>query len=550
MTLNLEAWWSRRFWLGVVGILLLAWVWPAGAPPLIAWLAVDRWISLEDPAVQKNRLAELWRPASGFLTFLIIGIYFQLLTRGTAELFYAEALGSAYDSLGNALLSGSSALRPDTIRWEAMKVDGQAYMYFGPWPALLRISLNLGLEDYWGLWSRLSCFIAASIALGSFIRLAQRALNGNRSWGSENARLLFLVSILAFGLGTPLLFLTISASIYHESILWGLAASVWALEAAWQILVDQESSPAALLQLSFAAAIALLSRVTFGAPLLGVLALCAVKAWIEQGSASDPNRYRRAGLAAGASLIPALAAVFLQWFYNVDRFGSPLVFARLDLLEYMVSNQESWTSFETWGRLNAQRIPIAAFNFFGFQGDFFSETFPWVRAVRAWHPEQNLYPQMFDSLVISLLIVSPAFVFGSTLGFYWLFRSGGQWLLKLCGLVLLTECLLVLSYFIMEQRYTADLMPFMVLGYALFLRGPEKWSSGRFHQNVLANILLLLALISAANTMMSSISVIPRHGVAQPSAYRNEWGQRFEKINRALGLRDGFGLENAEDRQP
>ena len=101
-TNKLEPWWSRRFWLCVLGLLVLAWAWPVGVPPLVAWFAIDRWLSRQDvPGCQEGRLPELWGPASGFLTLLILWIYFQLLTRGTAEWFYVEALGPAYDSLGD-----------------------------------------------------------------------------------------------------------------------------------------------------------------------------------------------------------------------------------------------------------------------------------------------------------------------------------------------------------------------------------------------------------------------------------------------------------------
>ena len=546
-TLDSRNWWRYRFWLGVIALFILGWIWPIAVAPFLALLVVDRWVSLERPLAREGvELADLWGPASVFLTFLIIWVYFQLLTRGSADFFQPDALGAAYGSLGDAFLSGGSALSPEAIRWEAMRIDGRAYMYFGPWPALLRMPLNLGLEGYWGLWSRLSAFVAASVALGSFIRLARRALNENQSFQADNARLIFLSSILAFGLGTPLLFLTISASIYHESILWGLAASTFALDAAWRILVKEEASLWLLVQLSLAAAVALLSRVTFGAPILGVLALCAVNVWGRRRLRPDLDRSRRTMLAIFLSLLPALAAILFQAFYNVDRFGSPLVFARLDLLEYMVANRESWASFEIWGSLNVRRIPIAVFNYFGFQPQFLSETFPWVQAIRAWHPDQNLYPQMFDSLVVSLLLASPCFVFGTVVGFFWLFASSGQWFLKICALGLLTECFLVFSYFIMEQRYAADFLPFMILGYALFLRGPGKPRTSFLSQNALANILLVLALISAANTMMTSVSVIPRHGVAQPPAYRNEWTIRFENINRALGLQVEADSANSE----
>ena len=77
-------------------------------------------------------------------------------------------------------------------------------------------------------------------------------------------------------------------------------------------------------------------------------------------------------LRTAVTILPALAAAALQAVCNMERFDSPLVFARFDLLGYLVSNHESWTSFEIWGSLNVRRIPIAIFNFFGLQQNFVS----------------------------------------------------------------------------------------------------------------------------------------------------------------------------------
>lgn len=525
---------ANRLWLGILISTLLIWLWPRVSPPALALVLIDFLILQSLPSRSNTeREATLWSIPAAILAGLVLWIHFYLLTRGTGEFFQPELLGSSYDSLAASLLGGTSELDPATIRWEAMKTDGRVYMYFGPWPALLRIPLNLTMESYWGLWSRLSCFVASTLALSAFMRLAMRSLLGNPRLDLVKGKLLFLASILAFGLGTPLLFLTITGSIYHESILWGLAASIWALDFAWMILVANDPSDTPLWGLSCAAGIALLSRVTFGAPLFGILAICLLFKWMGSGERSGGVRAPLAPRTA-VTILPALAAAVLQAVYNMERFDSPLVFARFDLLGYLVSNHESWTSFETWGSLNVRRIPIAIFNFFGFQQDFVSSWFPWIRATRAWYPEANLYPQMFDSLVISLTLASPCVVFGSALGITWLFRSGGEWLLKLCVLGLFTECVFVFSYFIMEQRYAADFLPFLVLGFALFLRGPSKGAPSRIPIRWLVNGTLILALVSVTTTMLSSLSVIPRHGVAQPRVYKQAWIQLFVNINSSL----------------
>lgn len=528
---------ANRVWLGLLVSILLFLIWPLVAPPLLALVLID-FLMMRSLAqyVQVEKQSDFWGLPAVVLTGLILWVQFQLLTRGTSLLFQPELLGTAYDSLASSLLAGTTELNPTAIRWEAMERDGRVYMYFGPWPAILRIPLGLWVEPLSGLWSRLSCFVASALALAAFIRLALRSLHRNQRLDSANASLLFLASILAFGLGTPLVFLTISGSIYHESILWGLAASIWALDFAWVILHAEDSSYAALWGLSCSAGIALLSRLTFGAPLMGILAICIFSKWIQLGRRAGARKNLGLAIPIFATILPALTAIIFQVWYNVDRFDSPVIFARLDRLEYLLANRESWTSFEAWGSLNPRRIPVAFLNYLGFQSDFFASSFPWVRATRAWYPDPNVYPQMFDSLVISLTLASPCVVFGSLLGFVWLFRFKGEWLLKICALGLFTQCVFVFSYFIMEQRYTADFLPFLVWGYALFLRGPSAGKPSRISNAWLANGALLLALVSTSTTMMSSISVIPRHGAAQPRAYRQDWVERFGLIDALLGI--------------
>ena len=105
-----------------------------------------------------------------------------------------------------------------------MIVNGKVRMYFGPFPALLRIPLNFIYPAGHGKWSRISGFCAGVIALFAFAGLVRTALRSSplssraRNWIGN-------ACMIGFGLGSPLLLLLGNLSIYDEAIIWGFAWS-------------------------------------------------------------------------------------------------------------------------------------------------------------------------------------------------------------------------------------------------------------------------------------------------------------------------------------
>jgi hypothetical protein len=63
-------------------------------------------------------------------------------TTGGRQVFVKEVLGGAYDSQAEHFLQGNVDVDAEAIGHEAMIVDGKVRMYFGPFPAFLRIPLN------------------------------------------------------------------------------------------------------------------------------------------------------------------------------------------------------------------------------------------------------------------------------------------------------------------------------------------------------------------------------------------------------------------------
>src|SRR5256885_10297077 len=99
------------------------------------------------------------------VTLLLSAVLWVFTTTGGRQIFVKEVLGDAFDSQAEHFLRGNVDVDGDAIRWEAMVVNGKARMYFGPFPALLRMPLNRIYPAGRGAWSRISGFLQAEIAL-------------------------------------------------------------------------------------------------------------------------------------------------------------------------------------------------------------------------------------------------------------------------------------------------------------------------------------------------------------------------------------------------
>src|SRR5881398_664686 len=125
-----------------------------------------------------------WRSSDHAPRFLPLILLLSLLlwvftTTGGRQVFVKEVLGSAYDSQAEHFLRGDVDVDVEAIGPEAMIVNDHVRMYFGPFPALLRIPLNFLYPAGHGKWSRISGFCAGIIALFAFARLVCAALRSS-----------------------------------------------------------------------------------------------------------------------------------------------------------------------------------------------------------------------------------------------------------------------------------------------------------------------------------------------------------------------------------
>src|SRR5882757_10215179 len=162
------------------------------------------------------------------VTLLLSGLLWLFTTTGGRDIFVKEVLGGAYDSQAEHFLRGDVDVDVDAIRHEATIVNDHVRMYFGPFPALLRIPLNFVYPAGHGKWSRISGFCAGAISLFAFASLVRMALQSS-PLSSRARNWLGNACVIGFAFGSPLLLLLGNLSIYDEAIIWGFALSLGAI---------------------------------------------------------------------------------------------------------------------------------------------------------------------------------------------------------------------------------------------------------------------------------------------------------------------------------
>lgn len=238
---------------------------------------------------------------------LAAGLLFAwLLTAGRADLFQRQWSGDFYDAQAHAFLDGRLDVPADVLGVEAFVVDGKAYMYFGPVPALLRLPVAAFTDRFDGRLTQVSMLVAFAVLLAAVGRLNAQV---RRLLDAPARPLVDALVAFALGAGTVVLYLASRAFVYHEALLWGAALSLVAYGELVALAEDGRRRHVALA--CVAASLAFLTRASVGAgpvAALGVLALVAL--W--------RRRPRDVVVLGAAAAVPLLLYVAV----NVAKFGT------------------------------------------------------------------------------------------------------------------------------------------------------------------------------------------------------------------------------------
>jgi hypothetical protein len=230
---------------------------------------------------------------AGLIGGLAAGLIFLvLLSAGTWSLLRRDSLGHFYDLQAHAFLAGNIDVPVAGLGPEAFIIDGRAYMYYGPWPALLRMPIAALTERFDGRLTQISMLFAFAVAMVFTYRLTARirVLVRGDDPVTRLEQLATGIFMFVAGAGSVLTFLASAGFVYHEAEIWGAALAL----AAFDFVVAYLIAPArrTLVWASLLATLAILSRGSVGAGPVAALAL------IFAAGLFEPTR-RIAGLNAG-----------------------------------------------------------------------------------------------------------------------------------------------------------------------------------------------------------------------------------------------------------
>lgn len=422
---------------------------------------------------------------------------------GGGDIFVREVLGGAYDSQAEHFLRGDTGVDVEAIAHETMLVNGKVRMYFGPFPALLRIPLNFIYPAGHGKWSRISGFSAAVIALFAFAGLVKTALRAS-SLSSSARNWIGFACMIGFALASPLLLLLGNLSIYDEAIIWGFAWSLAALYFACRTRKSEGASlTRSLFAFSFCAGAALLSRATFGAPFVLIAPLLSIPLFQRQ-----PIRN------IAALFLPLGAAVVFYLFLSYARFGD---FSGMNM-RYNINPVQRDFAIKH-GLFRVERVPYSFADYFVLRTPKLQREPPFLKANRADYDHETLYVMPFTETYSSLLWCSSWILLGAAIGVAMLVRRGdADRVDRAIAAIFLLQVLVILSFMGLAQRYLAELFPFLVFAFLIFLRQGKVAFQLRY-------LLMGLVVISAVINSLTTVSWLIEADMNVPAATKAKWNQ-------------------------
>src|SRR5881394_568986 len=444
------------------------------------------------------------------LTLLLSVLLWVFTTTGGRQIFVKEVLGGAYDSQAEHFLRGDVDVDADAIGHEAMNVNGKVRMYFGPFPALLRVPLNFIYPAGHGKWSRISGFCAGVIALFAFAGLVGTALRSSplsspaRNWIGN-------ACMMGFALGSPLLLLLGNLSIYDEAIIWGFA---WSLAALYFACQSRTANGAALtrslLAFSFCAGAALVSRATFGAPFVLIAPLLAIRLFHQQ-----PIRN------VSALLLPLGAALLFYLSLSYARFGD---FSGMNMRYNINPVQRDFAVKH--GLFRLRRVPYSFADYFVLRTPQLQREAPFLKAGRQDYDPEDLYVMPFTETYSSLLWSSSWLLLGAVIGLAMLLRPGGADAVDraIAGIFLL-QVVVILSFMGLAQRYLAELFPFLIFVFLICLRHGKIAFQLRY-------VLMGLVVVSVVINSLTTLSWLVEADMNVPAETRAKWNQYLGRTSR------------------
>lgn len=483
-----------------------------------------------------DRRALRWAWAIGAVPVMVA--FMWLVTAGSWNPLQGAYFDDFFDHQARSFLDGRWDVPSWAVGFEGFRNDGKTYIYFGPWPALLRLPLLAVTDRFDGQLTVLSMTLAMIVLAVAAHRLSTTLRAVVRGPAPVTRREAVATAGLAVAvLAGPALWLGSGAVVYHEATLWGLAFAVAAYDAVARWLMHPTTGR--LVAVGLLAAGVLLSRQSIGVGVLAGLVLVTVAAdrrlavwrrWRRAPTGPDPapagaNGDHVSGDATPGESSPAGAAgatggvgtvrlvamcaglAVVSVIPNLARFGT-LVHPSIEsqVASEVFEDRREFLEANDGAIFGPQFVPTTLLQYVRPDAFDVRSQFPWIDYPRAGpHVVGDV---TFDDLewTSSVPVTMPALVVLAVPGAAWIIRGrarrrGHAWLGPLwAGSLAGGLGAVTIGY--VAHRYLADLVPIVLLpalvgAHVIADRAPARLSGRR--RAGLATLGLLVAFGYWAN---------------------------------------------------
>ena len=413
-----------------------------------------------------------------------------------------------YELQARAFLEGRIAVPDGSMAIEGFLRNGSTYMYFPPWPAILRLPVVMTTREFDGRLTLLSmglAWIVFVVCATKLIWWLHTRITGREHVTRGEAFLVATFLAAAAG-GT---FMTYDAAlpwVYHEVYAWAIAAALGALY--WLLRVLAAPDWHSVRWLGAFCFVAIATRATAGWALC--LTVIAVALWFAVRRTTPERRTLWWGI-----LLAGLVPLALSIAYNLHKFDHVYMFPLQDQIWTQVNAHRREALEANGGAITGlQFFPTAFHAYLWPTGIRFVDYFPWI-TLPARPPEalagafvDQAYrtgsATAFMPLFMLLQVVSTVVVFSP-----WAPPRTRILRVPMFASVLITGAVMAYGYF--AARYASEFVPALVLGGAIGTILVAQALHGRRALPVAAGVAAALAVFSMAAQLSTGLYMAAVH---------------------------------------
>jgi hypothetical protein len=427
----------------------------------------------------------------------------------------ASALGYAsnfFDIQARSFMAGHVWVPEKSLSIEGFVQRGHEYMYFGPFPSLLRLPVLMTTNHFDGHLTLVSMALAAVLMAVMTVKLVW-LVRDLMYPGVEVSRLesvsmgIFLA--LALG-GTTLTYNAALPWVYHEVYAWAVPLVVGAMY--WMLRVLVSPDPGSVSWLFAFALAAVLTRTTGGWAVC--LATVGIGVWLLSGRLHRARR-RTGWAVAGAGALALGAGIAL----NVVKFRHPYLFPLEDQVWTGVNAHRREALEVNGGTITGpQFFPTAFMAYFRPDGIRFVDYFPYVTLPA--EPARPYAGAFIDQTYRtgSVTAFMPWLLALTVLSVPVLFRPGVDQARRMLRVPLVAGILVtggVMAYGYFAFRYTCEFVPALIIGGAVGTCALTHWLQRRSRWLSAAALVLVSAFTAfsiAANMVTGYTAAAMTYG--------------------------------------